>query len=112
MTIATFIFFGSEIHSEIADTPTLYSKVIDLLSIFLILGAFVLPLDVSGRIRLNNLVIGSGAVALLLRLGVGVNRMFVSTGDGVLIGWIVLGFITLGFIFILIKIRNIWRTRK
>ena len=107
-----FIYFGPETHSNDQDAPTFISRIVDLVFIFLISGAFFLPLRKSNRINL--VVIIGGAACLIFGLG----SMFITIlpkdihQEGILLAWGLLLAGIIALVLVGLKIKKAFNKTK
>lgn len=105
---ALFIFLAPDFNSGDSDAPTLATRLINLVAIFLVSGALLLPVRVNSRsIRLNQVIVALGAIAMLA----GLVRGFISmpknfSQDGILLGWGFFGLMLCALVFAVIKLRK------
>jgi hypothetical protein len=65
ITVASlcFMIWGPDIHSEVADAPTLYSNIVSVLFLFFVSGTFFLPVKNSSKI--NHIIVSIGSLVLV-----------------------------------------------
>jgi hypothetical protein len=63
MASLSFMIWGPDIHSEVADAPTLYSNIASLLFLFFVSGALFLPVKNSSKI--NHVIVSIGSLILV-----------------------------------------------